>query len=143
MRAAYIREFGGPEQVRYGELPDPRPEPADVLLAVRAVAANPVDAYVRSGTYRTGAPLPLVLGRDAVGTVLEAGPDAGWSPGRLVWSTSLGHGGRQGPFADYAVAPGDRVYPLPEGIDPIDGVAVLPAGVTAYLGLFRHAGLQP
>ncbi len=69
MRAAYLTEFGGPEVIRIGDLPEPRPGPTDVLVRVEAVAVNPVDTFIRSGTCHTPLPVPFVVGRDMVGTV--------------------------------------------------------------------------
>lgn len=142
MKAAYLTELGGPEQIRYAELPEPGIGPCDVLVEVRAVAVNPVDTFVRSGRYPTPTPFPFVVGRDLLGTVARAGPGAsGFRPGDRVWSNSLGHGGRQGPSAQYATVAADRLYRLPDGVDD-DAVAVLHPAATAWLALFRHGGLR-
>jgi NADPH:quinone reductase-like Zn-dependent oxidoreductase len=144
MRAAFINELGPPDGIRYGELPQPQAGPTDVLVEVTATTVNPVDTFVRSGVFRTPVPLPLIVSRDAVGTVLEAGPGApGFAPGQTVWCNSLGHGGRQGAAAERVVVPADRLYHLPEGVDPELAVAVVHPGATAYLALFTHAGVQP
>ncbi|MFD4025363.1 NADPH:quinone reductase [Streptomyces sp. NPDC058576] len=144
MRAAYIEQIGSPDEIRFGELPDPRPGPTDVLVSVTATTVNPVDTFVRSGVFRTALPLPLAVGRDLVGTVIEAGPGTtGFAPGDRVWCNSLGHGGRQGAAAERAVVPADRLYRLPPGVDPEIAVGVLHPGATAYLALFVHARIQP
>jgi NADPH:quinone reductase-like Zn-dependent oxidoreductase len=84
-----------------------------------------------------------VVGRDLVGTVAEAGAGAaGFAPGDRVWCNSLGHDGRQGSFAEYAVVPAERLYRLPDGADPVASVAVLHPAATAYLALFRHGRLR-
>ncbi len=143
MRAAYITRLGPPEAIRVGELPVPVPGPTDVLVQVEVVVVDPVDTLVRSGAYPTPPPFPLVIGRDLVGTVAEAGAGAvGFAAGDRVWCNSLGHGGRQGSFAEYAVVPAERLYHLP-AVDPVAAVAVLHPGATAYLALFRHGGLRP
>jgi NADPH:quinone reductase-like Zn-dependent oxidoreductase len=143
MRAAYITQLGPPEVIRVGELPVPVPGPTDVLVRVEVVAVDPVDTLVRSGAYRTPTPFPFVVGRDLVGTVAEVGDGvAGFAAGDRVWCNSLGHGGRQGSFAEYAVVPAERLYHLP-AVDPVAAVAVLHPGATAYLALFRHGGLRP
>lgn len=140
--AAYITALGGPERITVGELPVPRVGPTDVLVQVVALATNPVDTLVRSGGYATATPFPFVVGRDLVGTVVDAGEGAsGLGPGDRVWCNSMGHAGRQGAFATYVVAPVERVYPLSQGVDPVAAVAALHPGATAYLGLFRHGGL--
>ncbi|MBX6357043.1 MAG: NADPH:quinone reductase [Micromonosporaceae bacterium] len=133
MRAAYLTELGGPEVIRVGELPQPRPGPTDVLVRVEAVGVNMVDTFIRSGAYRTPIPMPFIVGRDMVGTV----------DGQRVWTNSLGHAGRQGPTAEYAVVPAERLYPLPAGVDPVDAVAVVHPAATAWLALVRHARVRP
>jgi NADPH:quinone reductase-like Zn-dependent oxidoreductase len=144
MRAAYITRLGPAEEIRVGELPVPVPGPTDVLVRVEVVVVNPVDILVRSGAYATPTPFPFVVGRDLVGTVTEAGPGAaGFAPGDRVWCNSLGHGGRQGSFAGYAVVPVERLYHLPAAADPVAAVALFHPGATAYLALFRRGGLRP
>lgn len=144
MRAAYIEKLGPADDIRFGELTAPRPGPTDVLVDVMVTTVNPVDTFVRSGVYRTPLPFPLVIGRDMVGTVAEAGPGApGFRPGDLVWSNSLGHAGRQGPTADQAVVPADRLYHLPDGACPEDTVAVVHPAGTAFLALTTHGRVRP
>ena len=144
MLAAYVTKLGPAEAIRVGELPRPAPGPTDVLVRVELVVVNPVDTLVRSGAYPTPTPFPFVVGRDLVGTVAEAGPGvAGFAVGDRVWCNSLGHGGRQGSFAEYAVVPAERCYHLPAGVDPVAAVAVLHPAATAHLALYRHGGLRP
>lgn len=138
--AAYITRLGPPEEIRWGELPDPAAGPGDVVVRTLAVAVNPVDTLVRSGRYRTPTPFPFVVGRDLVGEVVRAGP--GFAEGDRVWCNSLGHGGRQGSFAERVAVPADRLYPLPDGVGVEESVAVLHPAATAYLALFRHARLR-
>lgn len=143
MRAAYIKQFGPPEEVVVGELAVPSPGPTDVLVAVEVVAANRVDTLVRSGRYPTRAPFPFVVGRDLVGTVAASGPGTPFYVGERVWANSLGHDGRQGSFSEYAVVPAERCYRLPAGVDPALCAAVAHPAATAYLAWFVHGGLQP
>lgn len=143
MRAAFISQPGPPEAIEVGALPVPQPGPTDVLVRVRAVALDPVDALIRSGRYRTPIPFPFVIGRDLVGSVVQVGSAAlPFQEGELVWCNSLGHEGRQGAFAEYAVVPVDRLYRVPEGVDPEEVVAVAHPAATAYLGWFVHARLR-
>lgn len=143
MRAAYIERLGPADNIHFGELTPAVPGPTDVLIDVLATTVNPVDTFVRSGIFRTPLDFPFVIGRDVVGTVVTAGPGAaGLRPGDPVWCNSLGHAGRQGAAAERVVAPADRVYRLPEGIDPLALVAVAHPAATAYLGLFTHGRLR-
>ncbi len=142
MRAAYITELGPADTIVVGDRPDPRPADGEVLVAVDTVSVNPVDTYVRSGRYRTPIPLPFVVGRDLVGTVAALGGGVeGFRVGDRVWGNSAGHDGRQGPSAEYVVVPADRLYPLPDGVDPDVAVAVAHPAATAYLGWFVRARL--
>lgn len=142
MRAAFIRKVGGAEQIQFDELPVPSPGPTDVLVRMEASGVNHVDLFVRSGAYPTHLPFPFVIGRDLVGTVVAAGPGvASFSVGDRVWCNSLGHHGRQGAFAEYAVIAAERLYSLPDQADPEQAVAVLHTGATAHIGLVREAGL--
>jgi NADPH:quinone reductase-like Zn-dependent oxidoreductase len=144
MAAAYVESLGPAEAIRVGTLPVPEPGPTDLLVAVELVAANPVDTFVCSGAYPTPLPFPFVVGRDLVGRVVRAGPGAaGFAPGEAVWCNSLGHDGRQGSFAGYAVVPAERAYRLPEGVEPAAAAAVAHPGATAYLGLVVHGRTSP
>ncbi|MER7893834.1 NADPH:quinone reductase [Micromonospora sp. NPDC094482] len=144
MRAAYIERPGSAADIRFGELPAPRPGPTDVLVDVVATTVNPVDTFVRSGAYPTPLPWPFVVGRDLVGRVAEVGPGvAGFRAGDLVWCNSLGHDGRQGSSAEQAVVAVDRLYRLPGGVEPATAVTVVHPAATAYLALFVHGRLRP
>lgn len=143
MRAAYIERLGPVDEIRYGELPDPRAEPDGVLVRVAATTVNPVDTFIRSGAWRTPVEFPFVIGRDLVGTVVETGAGVtGFRPGDPVWCNSLGHAGRQGAAAELAVVPAARLYHLPAGVPAEDAVTVLHPAGTAYLALFSHGRLR-
>jgi NADPH:quinone reductase-like Zn-dependent oxidoreductase len=77
-----------------------------VLVRTEAPAVDQADTVVRSA-YRTPTPFPFIIGRDLVGTVAASGPGAaGFAEGDQVWCNSLGHGGRQGSFAQHVVVAG-------------------------------------
>lgn len=140
MRAAFIRATGGVDAIEAGELPLPQPGPTDVLVRMQASSVNHVDLFVRSGAYRTHTPFPFVIGRDLVGAVAALGPGVdNFAIGDLVWCNSLGHDGRQGAYAEYAVAAAERLYRVPPGVAPQAVAAVAHAAATAYLGLVREA----
>jgi NADPH:quinone reductase-like Zn-dependent oxidoreductase len=143
LRAAYIDRTGPPEVIRFENLPDPTPGPTDVLVAVVCTIMNPVDALIRAGWYKVPTPFPFVVGRDLVGRVAATGPGVvDFAPGDLVWCNSLGYEGRQGAAAELAVVPADRLYRLPDGVQPTDAVTVLHPAATAYLGLIAHGALR-
>lgn len=143
MKAAYVRRRGPADTIRYGSLPDPRPGPSDVLVAVEAAAVDAVDTFVRSGAYRTPVPFPFVVGRDVVGRVVECGAEVtGFRAGDRVWTNSLGHDGRQGAAAELAAVPADRLYHAPSGADPVALVSVVHPAATAYLALVVHGRVR-
>src|SRR5215472_3348771 len=71
MKAIRIHEFGGPEVLRYEDIPDAKPRKDQVLVRVKAVAMNHLDLWVRKGL--PGVKLPHILGSDIAGEVLEVG----------------------------------------------------------------------
>jgi NADPH2:quinone reductase len=144
MKAAYIETTGGPEVIRYGDLPRPTPQAGEVLVRVAAVAVNPIDVYIRAGTVSMPLPKPFVLGCDLAGTVEEVGPGAvRFKRGERVWGSNQGVLGRQGTFAEYAAVQENWLYPTPPNVADQDVAAVALVGITAHLGLFRFAKLQP
>jgi NADPH:quinone reductase len=76
MRAWLMDSYEGVERLRLGEVVDPQPGPAQVLLRVRFAALNPADAFLAQAMYPARPPLPHILGRDGVGDVLAVG--SGW-----------------------------------------------------------------
>lgn len=143
MKAAYIEKTGGPEEIRFGDLPKPVPREGEVLVRVGAVALNPIDTYIRSGTVSMPLLFPFVVGCDLAGTVEEVGPGAHrFKKGDRVWGSNQGLFGRQGTFAEFAAVREEWLYPTPTGISDADAAAVALVGITAHLGLFRCAGLK-
>ena len=71
MKAVRLHEYGGPEVLRYEDVPDPTPRGDQVVVRVRACAMNHLDLWVRKGTTRS--PLPHILGSDIAGEVVEPG----------------------------------------------------------------------
>jgi NADPH2:quinone reductase len=144
MKAAYLETTGGPEVIQYGELPRPEPKEHEVLVEVGAVALNPIDLYIRAGIVKMPLPRPFTTGCDLAGTVEAVGPGVHrFKPGDRVWGSNQGLLGRQGTFAEYVSVQEDWLYPTPTGISDSDAAAVALVGITAHLGLFRCAALQP
>ncbi|MBO8195399.1 quinone oxidoreductase [Streptomyces oryzae] len=127
MRAVLVREHGGPEVLRVTEVPDPRPGPGELLVAVEAAGVNFIDVYRRSGVYPGG--LPLVPGVETAGTVLAVGEGTGEGPRageRVAWAN------QPGGYAEQAVVPAHRVVRVPDGLTSQDAAAVLLQGMTAH-----------
>jgi NADPH2:quinone reductase len=142
MKAAFIQQPGPPESITFGELPKPSPTGRQVLVKVAAVAVNPIDTYIRSGTVKMDLPRPFIVGCDLAGVVEAVGPQAKrFRAGQRVWGSNQGLLGRQGTFAEYAAVDEDWLYPTPDGVSDEQAAASALVGITAHLGLFRHAKL--
>jgi NADPH:quinone reductase len=143
MKAAYIERTGPPENIIYGDLPNPQPGPAQCLVKVAAVAINPVDTYVRSGMIPMPLPMPFVVGCDLAGTVVEAGPEVKrFKAGDRVWGSNQGLLGRQGTFSELAAVDEQWIYPIPDDVSDEQAAGIALVGITAYLGLVREARLK-
>lgn len=136
MRAVTIDRFGDPSGLTARDVPAPTPGPGELALTVEAAGVSGVDAVVRRGTIRSGLfPTGTVLGSEAAGTVTAVGDGVpGDWVGRRVWAFT-GYGGA---YAEQAVARLDDVTELPEGLSPVDAVAIGSAGPVAHFGL-AHA----
>ena len=143
MKAAYINQTGPPEVIIYGDLPAPEPGPSQCLVKVLAVDVNPIDVYIRSGMVPAKISFPYILGRDLAGTVIRTGATVNrFKPGDRVWASSQGSDGRPGTFAEITAVDECWVHPIPESVSAEEAVAVSLVGITAHLGLVRHAKLQ-
>src|SRR5712671_4084883 len=87
MKAIRVYEFGSPDNMRVEEVADPSPGPRQVVVAVKAAGVNPIDTYIRSGSYaRKKPPLPYTPGFDAAGIVESVGTDVRqFKPGDRVY----------------------------------------------------------
>lgn len=138
MKAAFIEKPGPPENIRYGELPEPKPGDSQVLVRVKAVAVNPIDTYIRSGMIKMELPSPFIVGCDLAGTIERVGPKvARFKPGDRVWGSNQGLLGRQGTFSELAAADENYLYPTPAGVSDEDAAAIALVGIAAHLGVTR------
>jgi NADPH2:quinone reductase len=119
MRAIQQVEFGGPEVLELVELPVPEPADGQVLVRVTRAGLNFADTHQREDQYVARQSLPLTPGSEVAGVREDTGE-------RVV--AMCGHGG----YAEYAVAPADRVFPIPEGLDDGTALALLLQGLTAW-----------
>ena len=126
MKAVQVAEAGGPQVMRVVEIPTPNPGPNDVLIKVAASGVNFIDIYVREGRYSNA--LPLTPGQEAAGTVVEVGSEVKHlaEGDRVAWCSILGT------YAEFALAPADRVVPIPSDISFEQAAAVMLQGMTAH-----------
>lgn len=127
MKAVRVHATGGPEVLRLEEIPTPSPEPGEILIRVEAAGVNFIDLYQRAGAYKVAT--PFVPGQEAAGTIAALGAGVtGFTVGDRV---GCYHGGLSG-YAESAIAPADKVVPLPDGVTTAQGAAVLLQGMTAH-----------
>ncbi|MFP6669066.1 MAG: NADPH:quinone reductase [Pirellulales bacterium] len=144
MKAAYIEKTGPASNIIYGDLPTPEPSGREVLVKVGAAALNPIDTYIRGGANYWDLPLPFIGGCDLAGIVqIAAAETSRFAVGDRVWGSNQSLLGRQGTFAEYAVVDECWLYPTPQEVSDEEAAAVSLVGITAHLGLFREAKLQP
>lgn len=139
MKAIQMTETGGPEVLKYVELPDPVPGDGEVLVRMEAVGIAKPDYLMRSGKYRWMPPLPTIPGNEMAGRIEALGPGVtGYAVGQpvLVW------GYEQGCYTELGAYGLHRIVPLPDGISPEAAVSI-PNFVVAWAMLHEVAGGPP
>jgi NADPH:quinone reductase-like Zn-dependent oxidoreductase len=163
LKAVRLHEFGGPEVLRYEDVPDPQPRKDQVLIRVKACAMNHLDIWVRKGL--PGVNLPHILGSDIAGEIVEAGEYVtGFKPGQRVLLapmhfcnrcakcvaglqnqcrefTVLGNG-VDGGNCDLIAVPAVNVIPIPDGLDFNQAASVPLVFLTAWHMLVGRAGIR-
>jgi NADPH2:quinone reductase len=130
MKAIRVHELGGPEVLKYEEIPVPAPGPGQALVKVEAIGLNFIDCYFRIGLYKTA--LPFTPGMEAAGTVTATAPDVT----EIRVGDRVAYAPHIGAYADYAVAPAERLVKLPDSLDARAAAAAMLQGMTAhYLAL--------
>ncbi len=150
MKAVLIHEDGGPEVLRYEDVPDPEPGPGEVLVRMRFASLNHLDVWTRKGL--PSVPKPRILGADGSGVVDALGPGVeGLDPGQpVVINPGIEHDGTihvigehtQGVHAELAALPATNVQPLRDGVSFEEAAAFPLVFETAYRMLVTRAGLR-
>lgn len=147
MKAAVIHNFGGPEEIKFEEVPTPQPGPGEVLIKTQAIGTNRLDHYVRLGQISPDLTFPHILGSDAVGQVVELGEDVtrfnigdrvismpGYPldpaeshvrPVTVANSYAIPGAHRQGTYSEYIVVPTQWLIIDNTGL-PVEQIAALP-----------------
>jgi NADPH:quinone reductase-like Zn-dependent oxidoreductase len=143
MKAIVVHEYGGPEVLKYEEVPRPEPKDDQILIHAMAAGVNPVDASIRSGKYAKvfGTKLPLVPGSDIAGVVEKAGSKiTKFKNGDSVFGyTDLKDGGG---YAEYTVATEREASPKPKSLTYVEAAAVPIVALTAWQALVDTAKLS-
>ena len=154
MKAAFIRNHGGPSVIQYGDMPEPEAGPGEVLVRVRASALNRLDLYTRAGLRGTKvAPeeMPRILGGDCAGEIAALGegvdsvsvgervvvnPLCGTSPPSMLGTN------RQGSNAEYVAVPAENVVPIPDSLSFEDASALPTIYLPTWGIVVREGRLQ-
>jgi zinc-binding alcohol dehydrogenase/oxidoreductase len=158
MKAMVLREFGGPEKLRYEEVSDPTPGPGEVLIRLRTAALNRRDYFITHNQY-PGVTLPTILGSDGAGEIAALGdgvdglqigqeviinPSLDWGDNPRVSGpdfTILGSP-KDGTYAEKIVVPAENVFPKPKHLSWEEAAAIPLAGLTAYRALVTRGRLR-
>ena len=150
MKAIRIHEDGGPDVLRYEDVPDPKPGPGEVLVALRAAGLNHLDVWVRKGL--PSVPKPRTLGADGAGVVAGLGEDVdSFAEGdRVVINPGIPHGHRitvigehtDGTCCELKAIPASQLYPLDDTLGFVEGAAFPLTFETAYRMLVTKAAVH-
>ena len=137
MRAWILDELTGLGALRLADIPDPKPQAGEVVLRMHYAGLNPADRYLAERQYPAKPPLPHILGRDGMGTVVEIGPGvAGIAVGdrRIVLRGDVGVE-RAGTFAERVAVPVESLAEVPTGWDEPEAAGATLVYLTAYQAL--------
>ena len=126
MKAVFVEQTGGPENLKYADLPQPQPGPGQALVKIAAAGVNFIDIYFRMGLYK--AEPPIVLGNEGAGTVEAVGDGVTEvKPGDRV-----AYAMQRGSYAEHAIVPAWQLVKIPEGVDFNTAAAAMLQGMTAH-----------
>ncbi len=138
MKAIRIHACGGPEALRYDDIPVPAPQAGEALVKIAAAGVNFIDVQHRTGRYKPPA-LPFTLGSEAAGTVTAVG--AGVTEvavgDRVAYALVLGA------YAEHAVVPAKRLVKVPAAIALERAAAVMLQGLTAHYLTHSTYAIKP
>ena len=139
MKAIRVTAFGGPEVLKLEEVPTPKPGLGEVVVQMSAAGVNPVETYIRAGTYARLPQLPYTPGNDGAGVVEQVGPHVTeFKPGDRVYTA----GSISGTYAEFALCKKEQVHPLPANVSFAQGAAVGTPYATAYRGLVQRGNAK-
>jgi NADPH2:quinone reductase len=138
MRALRATTEGGPRALQMQDVAVPRRARGEVLVRVAAAGVSYPDVLQSRGEYQRRIPLPFTLGCEFAGVVVDADPDSGFATGDRVAGVAA-----SGAFAEYAVAPADRVLPVPDGLDLVTAAGMPINVLSAEFALGERGRLVP
>jgi NADPH:quinone reductase-like Zn-dependent oxidoreductase len=142
MKAVYIERHGGPEELKYGDLPDPVAGAGEVVVDVHAASVNGADWKVRAGGSYQPARFPHILGRDFSGVVSAVGEGvADFRAGDPVFGVSEAN--RESCYAEKLAIKAAIVARKPDGLSHVEAAAVALVGLTAVVSIEETLQLKP
>lgn len=166
MKAVFIGQHGGPEQLTYGDRPEPELAPGEVMLRVRASALNRLDVNLREGRSYRG-PLPRIMGCDVAGEIAAISPQAQTAlqlGDRVLLNNRVMCGSCEscrlgldqycsnqkrigvdldGGHAEYVTAPAGNAHPIPESMSFTEAAALPIVAHTSWHCLITQAQVRP
>ena len=145
MKASLVRSFGPASVLQIAEVPRPKPLPTEVVVRTRAIATNPVEAWIRAGLFTQVLPMepPLVLGWDISGVVEEVVPGVTrFREGDEVFGMPLFPRSASG-YAELVAAPSRQLARKPKGLGHAEAASLALAGLTAWQSLVDAADVRP
>jgi NADPH:quinone reductase len=133
-KAIVVHQTGGPEELRFEDVPDPVPGPGQARVRHTAIGVNYIDVYFRRGLYKPPA-LPFTPGQEGAGVVEAIGPGVS----EVAAGDRVAYAGLPGSYAEARVLPSARLVKLPPGVDDKTAAAMLLKGMTAEVLLLRCA----
>lgn len=126
MKAVLVRETGGPDKLRYEEVPKPAPGPKQALVKIAACGVNFIDIYFRTGLYK--ADPPIVLGMEAAGVIEAVGPEVT----EVAAGDRVAYAMARGAYAEYTAVPASLLVKVHDTVDLKTAAAVMLQGMTAH-----------
>ena len=126
MKAIQVKRTGGPEVMEYVDLPVPNPKANEAVVGIKAAGVNFIDVYYREGRYPMQ--VPFVLGQEGAGVVSALGSGVK----NIKVGDRVASAGIQGSYAEFAVAPADKLVRIPEKLDFERAAAAPLQGMTAH-----------
>jgi NADPH:quinone reductase len=133
-KAIVVSELGGPEVLRFVDVPEPAPGPGEARVRHTAIGVNFIDVYFRTGLYKAPA-MPFTPGQEGAGVVEAVGPGVT----EVAVGDRVAYAGLPGAYAEARVVPAARLVKLPANVDDKAAAAMMLKGMTAEVLLLRVA----
>ena len=126
MKAVRVHAPGGPEVMRYEDIPQPVAKEGEAVVKIEAAGVNFIDVYFRAGAYKVE--VPFTVGQEASGTVASVGPGVK----DVKVGDRVAYTGTLGSYAEFAAVPAQRLVMLADGLSARQGAAAMLQGMTAH-----------